>query len=108
MNLFKQKKAISIRISEDVLAWFKDHNHGGYQTAINEVLESYVQTERNRSHRMAGRGQEIFRKYYAQCFWHLKQDLEITPQNIYIVIEGLNKLGGREGMIVAKQLTVDR
>jgi len=39
------KKAVSIRLDEDVLDWFKRHGKG-YQTRINAVLRAYVQTHR--------------------------------------------------------------
>ena len=35
------KKAVSIRLDEDVLRWFKK-NGRGYQTHINAVLRSYM------------------------------------------------------------------
>jgi uncharacterized protein (DUF4415 family) len=37
-----RKKAISIRVDEDVLDYFKSQG-GGYQRRINAVLRSYVQ-----------------------------------------------------------------
>jgi uncharacterized protein (DUF4415 family) len=39
------KKAVSIRLDEDVLAWFKRRGRG-YQTRINAVLRAYVETHR--------------------------------------------------------------
>jgi uncharacterized protein (DUF4415 family) len=36
------KKAISIRIDEDILDWFKSQGRN-YQTMINTVLRSYVE-----------------------------------------------------------------
>jgi uncharacterized protein (DUF4415 family) len=35
------KKAISLRLDADVLAWFKAHNEK-YQSKINEVLREYM------------------------------------------------------------------
>jgi len=37
------KKSVSIRLDEDLLTWFK-HQGRGYQTMINAVLKSYMQT----------------------------------------------------------------
>lgn len=38
-----KKKAITIKIDEDVLQWFKSEQpKGGYQTFINAVLREYV------------------------------------------------------------------
>ena len=39
------KKAVSIRLDEDVLEWFKRRGKG-YQTRINAVLRAYVDTQR--------------------------------------------------------------
>ncbi len=37
------KQPVTIRLDADVLAWFREHSaSGGYQTAINRVLRSYV------------------------------------------------------------------
>ena len=40
-----KKKAISIRVDEDVLDYFK-HEGSGYQRRMNAVLRSYVQQKR--------------------------------------------------------------
>jgi uncharacterized protein (DUF4415 family) len=42
-----KKKAISIRVDEDVLDFFKDQGLG-YQRRINAVLRSYMQVKRKR------------------------------------------------------------
>jgi len=39
------KTAVSIRLDEDVLAWFKKRG-SGYQTRINAVLRAYVEAQR--------------------------------------------------------------
>ena len=37
------KRAVTIRLDADVLAWFKEHAQGrGYQTEINRVLRQHV------------------------------------------------------------------
>ena len=41
----RHKKAISIRIDEDVLNWFK-HEEGHYQRLINRVLRKYMDAHR--------------------------------------------------------------
>jgi uncharacterized protein (DUF4415 family) len=47
----KGKSRITIRLDEDVLAWFRDQVHaaggGNYQTLINDALRTYVE-ERKR------------------------------------------------------------
>lgn len=42
-----KKKAISIRVDEDVLDYFK-HEGSGYQRRINAVLRSYMQQKKTR------------------------------------------------------------
>jgi uncharacterized protein (DUF4415 family) len=42
-----KKKAISIRVDEDVLDYFKKEG-GGYQRRINAVLRSYMQQKRKK------------------------------------------------------------
>ncbi|MGV0023405.1 BrnA antitoxin family protein [Phormidesmis priestleyi] len=44
------KTRITIRIDDEVLAWFKEQVHlangGNYQTLINEVLKAHIQEQR--------------------------------------------------------------
>ena len=40
------KKAISLRVDEDVLDWFK-HQEGRYQYLINKVLRKYMDAHRS-------------------------------------------------------------
>ena len=47
---------------------------------------------------------EAFREFYAQCFWYLREDLEITPANIEEIARGLRKHGGRRGFRLAAKL----
>lgn len=98
------KKPISIRIDSQVLAWFKAQQPSGYQTLINSVLEHFVSDKLNQQQRIAGRAQEIFKRFYPRCFWHYNSDLEITPENIHLVVDGLKKYGGREGLKIAREL----
>lgn len=41
------KQAISLRIDQDVLAWFRDRGPG-YQTRMNAVLRAYVDAQGKR------------------------------------------------------------
>lgn len=41
------KEAISLRVDQDVLAWFRDGGPG-YQTRMNAVLRSYMRTMKGR------------------------------------------------------------
>lgn len=51
--------------------------------------------------REAGRA---FRKFYAQCFWYLREDMPITRENIPEIVRGLRQNGGREGYLLAEKL----
>lgn len=47
-----KKKAISIRVDEDVLDYFK-HEGAGYQRRINAVLRSYMQQKKSKKRKRA-------------------------------------------------------
>lgn len=99
-----KKKAISLRVDPEVLDWFRSQRPRGYQSFMHAVLSEYMENEKLQAERLAGRAQELFRQFYAQCFWHYQRDLEITTKNIGLVIEGLRKYGGRAGYILADEL----
>lgn len=43
-----KKEPITIRLDDDILAWFKKTSKGkGYQTYINAVLRSYMKAHKN-------------------------------------------------------------
>jgi uncharacterized protein (DUF4415 family) len=41
----RAKKAVSVRLDRDVLAWFKNQGRG-YQTRMNAVLRTYMQAHK--------------------------------------------------------------
>ncbi len=45
-----------------------------------------------------------FRKYHAQCFWFMREDLQIGSEDIPEIIKGLRLHGGRSGMKFAERL----
>ena len=47
---------------------------------------------------------ELFKEYYARCFWHMKPDLVVTEQMLPLIIKGLCAHGGRQGMLAAAKL----
>ena len=49
MGLPPRKKDVHIRLDSDILDWFKSHGTG-YQTRINAVLRSFVQTRQRSEH----------------------------------------------------------
>lgn len=40
-----EKRKISIRIDEDILAWLKEKREKGYQTLINQILRTYYNAQ---------------------------------------------------------------
>lgn len=44
---YRKKRPVSIRLDQDIVEWFKGHGRA-YQTRINSVLKSYVDTMRQR------------------------------------------------------------
>lgn len=99
------KKLISLRMDLDILNWFKTMQPRGYQTYIHSILKDYVEQNKEKKLYSAGRAQEIFRKYHAQCFWHYDENLTVDTNNIHLVIEGLRKYGGKDGLILAQELS---
>lgn len=47
---------------------------------------------------------KAFKEYYSRCFWHLKSDLEITEDNLYLIIKGLKNYGDRRAFLIASKL----
>ncbi|MEI7435800.1 MAG: hypothetical protein WCL16_03210 [bacterium] len=46
----------------------------------------------------------IFRKFYAQCFWFMRQDMVVTIEDIPELVRGLRQNGGRQGFLLAAKL----
>lgn len=100
-----KKVPISIRLDPDIIEFFKSRQStAGYQTAISCVLRDHVEKDRLRRVFAAGRAQELFRQYHAQCFWHMRPDLVITQELVPVVIQGLRRYGGRQGFQLAHEL----
>ena len=104
MSIRKRKTLISMRVEPEVLEWFKRKQPRGYQTLMHSVLEQHVDELKARELKNLGRAQELFRQYHTQCFWHCKPDLEITRENLGLVVKGLRKHGGHEGFRLAEEL----
>ena len=45
-----------------------------------------------------------FRRFYAQCFWYMRPDLEVTLADIPEIVRGLRQNGGRQGFFLAARL----
>ena len=46
----------------------------------------------------------LYRECYADCFWHMKPDLEITEAMLPVIIRGLRDNGGRREFLEAAKL----
>jgi hypothetical protein len=46
----------------------------------------------------------LYREGYADCFWHMKPDLEITEETLPMIIQGLRDYGGRREFLEAAKL----
>ena len=101
------KTPISIRLEADLLQWFKKAAPDGYQTMIQTVLQDYRKAKEQRELVMLGRAQQIFVQYHSRCFWHLRSDLKITAENVDVILAGLRKYGGLDGLRLASQLESD-
>ena len=44
------KEAISLRVDQDILAWFRNQGRG-YQSRMNAVLRAYVESQRSAAER---------------------------------------------------------
>lgn len=45
-----------------------------------------------------------YRAYHAQCFWYLREDMEIHLEDIPEIARGLRRDGGRKGLLLAAKL----
>jgi hypothetical protein len=50
------------------------------------------------------RAQQLFKQYYASCFWHWKPDLVVNEPMIPLIVKGLCAHGGQKGMLAAAEL----
>lgn len=48
--------------------------------------------------------QDAFNKFYAQCFWYMRKDMDVTEDDLPEIIRGLRCYGGRQGFLLADKL----
>ncbi|AKJ63747.1 hypothetical protein L21SP4_00467 [Kiritimatiella glycovorans] len=48
--------------------------------------------------------QKAFHRYYARCFWYMRDDLRVTLSDVPEIVRGLRQYGGREGYLLAEKL----
>lgn len=103
------KIGVYIKLDRSIVQWFKQSG-SGYQERINEILKRFVsevtfeQGRTKKSLSSLERAQELFEKYYEQCFWHMKRDLIITKKELPSIIKGLKTYGGHIGHMEASEL----
>ena len=45
-----------------------------------------------------------FHEFHAQCFWFMREDMEVTISDIPEIVRGLRLNGGRQGFLLATTL----
>ena len=61
-------------------------------------------THEEKFHSRTELAQDLFKKFYARCFWHWKPDLVVTEAMIPAVVKELCAHGGRPGLLAAAKL----
>jgi len=67
------------------------------------VLPTTIPIPRSKEERLELANQ-LYREFYARCFWHSPRELVITEDLIPFVIKGLRSQGGRQGFILSGKL----
>jgi hypothetical protein len=47
---------------------------------------------------------QVLRDFHAQCFWYLREDMELKPSDLDEIARGLRQNGGRKGFLLAARL----
>jgi hypothetical protein len=47
---------------------------------------------------------KVLHDFHTQCFWYLREDIELTPADLDEIIRGLRQNGGRRGFLLAAKL----
>ena len=47
---------------------------------------------------------QVLRDFHAQCFWYLREDMELKPSDLDEIVRGLRQNGGRRGFLLAARL----
>lgn len=45
-----------------------------------------------------------FRRFHAQCFWYMREDMDVTLADVPDIVRGLRQNGGRRGFLLAAKL----
>ena len=47
---------------------------------------------------------KALRDFHAQCFWYLREDMDLHPTDLDEIVRGLRQNGGRRGFQLAARL----
>jgi hypothetical protein len=47
---------------------------------------------------------KVLHDFHAQCFWYLREDIELKPADLDEIVRGLRQNGGRRGFLLAAKL----
>jgi hypothetical protein len=47
---------------------------------------------------------QALREFHAQCFWYLREDMELKPSDLDEIVRALRQNGGRRGLLLAERL----
>lgn len=47
---------------------------------------------------------DAFRRFYAKCFWYMREDFVVTTSTLPLVIHGLRQNGNRETYAIVDRL----
>ena len=47
---------------------------------------------------------QILRDFHGQCFWYMREDMDLKPSDIEEIVRGLRQNGGRRGFLLAERL----
>ena len=64
----------------------------------------HLSTEDARNMVRVREARRAFREFYAQCFWYLRPDLDVTLEDVPEIVRGLRQNGGRQGFLRAAKL----
>jgi hypothetical protein len=45
-----------------------------------------------------------FHRFHAQCFWYMREDMDVTLADVPEIVRGLRQNGGRQGFLLAARL----
>lgn len=62
------------------------------------------ETEKSSRERRLELARQVFKEYFAQCFWSWNENTEIGEETIPLIIEGLRHYGGHRGYRLAAEL----